>query len=449
MPSLLKKLLVFPPILAAIAIVAFLQNRPLADAQEPPEVRIPARVLTVAPVSLVGTASGFGRVQATRIWSGVAEVEGRLVTYSNSLQPGALVRAGDTLFEIDARDYEIAVAQAQADVQRAEADLRSVTVNAENAAQSLSVELEILKIYKSDMERVQTLVERGSVAAAQLEDANRTFLSQQSVVASLESTLALVEPDTLSAEASLAKARADLESAQRDLARTKVVAPFDARVTERGASLDEYVRAGDVLVALESLLASEVTAAIQPADLARLFGTLSAAELLARAEGIPSTQRFEQIFGSVLSARVVAYYGDDVTATWPARLTRLTGSIEEETGSIGVVVRIENAARPNPELRRPALVNGSFVEVVLTGPRLDDLIALPLTALRYDGTDPYVFVADAADRLARLDVSVGAEFDGQVIISDGVPLGSRVVLSDPRPATVGLLLEPIDVELAE
>ncbi|MEL7415754.1 MAG: biotin/lipoyl-binding protein, partial [Pseudomonadota bacterium] len=211
--SFLKKLLIIPPILLAMLVVWVMQNRPTADAQELEEARVPVRVVTVAPLSLTGSASGFGRVETTRTWSGVAEVEGRLTRYEDTLQPGARVRSGEVLFEIEPRDYEIAVAQAQADVLRSEADLQVIGVNARNTEASLEVERQILEIYLNDRNRIQGLVERGAVAATELETANRTYLTQQSSVTSLEASLAQVEPDTLSAEASLAKAQADLESA--------------------------------------------------------------------------------------------------------------------------------------------------------------------------------------------------------------------------------------------
>ncbi|MEO1423157.1 MAG: efflux RND transporter periplasmic adaptor subunit [Pseudomonadota bacterium] len=442
--SFLNKLLIIPPILLAMLVVWVMQNRPIADAQELEEARVPVRVVTVAPLSLTGSASGFGRVETTRTWSGVAEVEGRLTRYEDTLQPGARVRSGEVLFEIEPRDYEIAVAQAQADVLRSEADLQVIGVNARNTEASLEVERQILEIYLNDRNRIQGLVERGAVAATELETANRTYLTQQSSVTSLEASLAQVEPDTLSAEASLAKAQADLESAERDLARTTVVAPFEGRVTERGASAQQYVRTGDVLVTIENITSSEVEAAFQPTDLGQLLDTVDVAQLLAQPGVITPESIFADVFGTALSAQVIARFGDGLSAAWPAKVTRLTGSIDEATGSVGIVVQVDGAGEPDRTSGRPPLVNGSFVEVVLTGPSVTDQIVIPETALRYQANGTYTFIVDAEDRLARQDVTVGAEFNGKVIISEGLEPGDRVVLSDPRPATLGLLLNPIE-----
>lgn len=408
------------------------------------EVPVPVRVTTVMPTSVSARISGFGRVEATRSWSGIAEVEGRLTRYDDELQVGFVVREGDTLFEIDPRDYQIAVSQAEADVLRAEADLEDVRVNGENTEASLEIERAILEISRAERDRIQGLVDQGAVATTELDSANQTFLSQQSTVTSLEATLALVDPDTLSAEASLAKAEADLESAQRDLARTEVKAPFTGRVTERGASAFEYARVGDVLVTIEDVSASEIEAAFQPTDLARLVGSVDVAEIVGLAGHEPGDTNFQTVFADVLTAEVVAMFGDGTSIAWPAELARITDRIDEVTGAIGIVVRVEGAAFPDPATGRPPLVNGAFVEVVLTGPLIPDARLIPERAIRFEGTAAYVYGVGPDDRLVRLNVELGQSFGNMVHIKYGIDAGTQLVLSNPVPATDGLLLVPLE-----
>jgi len=143
----------------------------------------------------------------------------------------------------------------------------------------------------------------------------------------------------------------------------------------------------------------------------------------------------------------VANYGNGIEARWPATITRITGNIDSETGTIGIVVRVADAGFPDPETRRPALLNGSFVEVVLEGPPLEDQIAVPQSAIRFEGSAPYLLVADSDDRLARRDVSIGAEIDGRYVVMNGLSVGDRVVLSDPRPAANGLLLDLVESDV--
>lgn len=439
-----RSLLAVPPIAAAVLIVGWMNTQPKAQVQTQAEIAVPVRVATLAPQSPTPRASGFGRVVATRTWSGVAEVEGRLTEYPVGLQVGAIVQSGELIAEIDPRDYEIAVAQAQADVLRAQASLEEIEVNADNTRASIDIEAEILDILAADKARIDSLVERGSVATTELETASRSLLSQQSAVNSLNSTLALVTPNTLSSEASLAKAKADLESAERNLARTRIVSPFSGRVTERGASEQQYVRSGEVLLSIEDTRSSEIEAEFQPTDLARLIGRLNVGQLSSLQPQDVTDTSFAQIFGSALKAEVIVQFGDGVSFRWDAQITRIVGQVDEDTGAVGIVVQVDGAGFGDPATQRPPLANGSFVEVQLSAPRSDEIILVPETAIRFEGTSPYVFTVGPDSRLVRKDIVLATAYGNQVHVQDGLEAGTQVVLSNPSPATPGLLLQAVE-----
>ncbi|MDP5086562.1 MAG: hypothetical protein NWQ23_14180, partial [Yoonia sp.] len=78
MRSILTKLLFLPPIAIALVVVNWMNAQPSATAQDRAEVAVPVRSLTVMPEEISAEVEGFGRVETTRTWSGVAEVEGRL-----------------------------------------------------------------------------------------------------------------------------------------------------------------------------------------------------------------------------------------------------------------------------------------------------------------------------------------------------------------------------------
>lgn len=450
MRSILTKLLFLPPIAIALLVVGWMNAQPSVTAQERVEIAMPVRSVTVKPEQIAAQVEGFGRVETTRTWSGVAEVEGRLITYDDALQVGTMVQAGDLLFEIDARDYEITVAQREADVLRAQADIEELKVNAANTEASLEVERQILAIYEADRDRIADLVTGGSVAATQLETANRTFLSQQSAVTSLEASLALVAPDLASAQAALAKAEADLESAERDLARSRVVSPIDGRVTLRGASASEYVRPGDVLITIETVTTVEVEAAFQPAELAQLIGTLDVAQVAGMQAGPLAASDIADTIGRVLRAEVTSQIGGDAAeVSWPATITRITGQIDADTGAIGIVVQVENALDRRGDPRRPPLVSGAFVTVAISGPPISKALLVPERALHHEGDTTFVFLADADHRLRRADVTLGPAFGDRLAITGGLSEGDRVVLSLPSPATEGLLLDVIEDRLRQ
>ena len=439
-----RSLLAVPPIVAAVMIVGWMNTQAKAQVQTQAEIAVPVRVATLVPQSPTPRASGFGRVVATRTWSGVAEVEGRLTQYPDSLQVGAIVQAGALIAEIDPRDYEIAVAQAQADVLRAQASLEEIEVNADNTRASINIEAEIHDNLAADKARIDSLVERGSVATTELETASRSLLSQQSAVNSLNSTLALVTPNTLSSEASLAKAKADLESAERNLARTRIVSPFSGRVTERGASQQQYIRTGEVLLSIEDTRSSEIEAEFQPTDLARLIGRINVGQLSNLQPQDVTDTSFAQLFGSALKAEVIVQFGNGVSFRWDAQITRIVGQVDEDTGAVGIVVQVDGAGFGDPATQRPPLANGSFVEVQLSAPQSDEIILVPETAIRFEGTSPYVFIVGPDSRLVRKDIVLATAYGNQVHVQDGLDAGTQVVLSNPSPATPGLLLQVVE-----
>ena len=72
------------------------------------------------------------------------------------------------------------------------------------------------------------------------------------------------------------------------------------------------------------------------------------------------------------------------------------------------------------------------------------MLLVPERALRYEGDTTYLYVADTDNRLVRRDVITGTVFGDQVEIREGLIDSARVVLSDPSPATLGLLLNLVE-----
>jgi len=440
-----KKLLILPPIVVASLGFIWLQIEAPPQAQDVAETALPVRVLTVAPETFAFTAAGYGRAEAARTWSGVAEVQGRLTVYPDTIQLVALAAQGETVFAIAPRDYVIAVAQAEASVLSAEADLAELDVSEANQSTVLEAEREILDLLTAERDRSAPLVTDGIINQSTLDDQNRALLSQQSVVNNAEAAMSQFAPQRQAAEAALARAEADLERARLDLERAVVTAPFDGRVIERNATLGEYVRAGDVLLTIEDIVYSEVEAAIQPRDLATLIASISDLPRERSREISLASSQVERVLGAFLTAHVAADALTGETVVWPARLTRITGSIDAESGALGVVVAVDDAAFTDAPTERPPLVNGSFVEVVLTGPDIADALFVPRDVVHLDASgQSYVFIADADNRLARRPVAVGPIAGARVLIADGLRPGDRVVLSDVLPAAEGVLLTGVE-----
>jgi len=163
------------------------------------------------------------------------------------------VHAGDLLFTIDARPYEARLAAARAALSLAEADLAAQR-DALGAADAEVSRRMAEEAYAGDyLHRVQTLLPRGFVTTDRVEDAR---MKLRAATASRESaTKERARAEKLLAQvgdlnASVEAARAAVRSAELDVEYCRVVAPFDAYVTNLNIAVGEYAREGQQVFAL-------------------------------------------------------------------------------------------------------------------------------------------------------------------------------------------------------
>lgn len=173
------------------------------------------------------------------------------------------VKAGDELVEIDPSDYETALARARADLAAAQCqfDSAKAQVNVSESkvtqarAQGESAEAENERA-TADLRRYQSVESRAvsktsfDLAQAQARSAAADLQSAQSQVQSAEAQVALSQAGVETANASVKQAQARLRQAELDLSYTKIVAPFDGRITARTVQTGNYVQPGQALFAL-------------------------------------------------------------------------------------------------------------------------------------------------------------------------------------------------------
>lgn len=155
-----------------------------------------------------------------------AEVAGVIAEIAVSV--GQTVRAGEVLARLDDRDYRLAMAQAQAALEAAQARL---------------------KLAEYQLASARTLAAQGS--------ASQDLLNARQA-----------EHDVLRAE--IAARQAALEGAQRDLERTRLRAPFDGVVAARPGQVGERAAAGAPLLRLVQRDGLEVSARLREGDVASL-----------------------------------------------------------------------------------------------------------------------------------------------------------------------------------
>ena len=227
------------------------------------------RLLLMVSVPLVIAAAGAwfwfsgGRYVATDnayveqpMVSLSADVAGRVVEVS--VHDNEKVKAGDTLFAIDAEPYRIALRQADAALATARVNVEQLRVAYGTAKAQLKSAEATLAIRKTALDRQAALANKGLTAEAGLDDVKLAYESAQNAVAlagqqvegavaALAGNPAIATDDHPAVQAALA-AR---DVAARNLEKTTVLAPADGVVSQVGSlNVGQFVAAGTTIASL-------------------------------------------------------------------------------------------------------------------------------------------------------------------------------------------------------
>ncbi len=193
----------------------------------------------MAPSSSRGIVSAHVVQIAPRVSGDVTEV---------MIDDDAVVQAGDPLFSIDRRPFELAVKQAEARLATATQEVSASSASLVAAQAAVTQARTNLDSVRADADRTFRLEERGIASTAQ-GDAARANVSDaeaqlQTAEANLRSARAQLGPEGRDNPAILA-AEAQLEQAQYDLASTTVTAPHFGVVTNVTLSEGQFIGAGN------------------------------------------------------------------------------------------------------------------------------------------------------------------------------------------------------------
>ena len=168
------------------------------------------------------------------------------------VQENAFVQKGTLLLELDDTAYRLAVEQARADLELAEAaasdksrNIQAELANADIAGQQVERARSNLDLASQSLERLRPMAEKGYVSAQQLDDA-RTLkrdaeVSLREALRQQDAAQALVG-DELGAGALVRARRAALAIAEHELAGTRLFAPHDGHVV--GLTTSVFARFG-------------------------------------------------------------------------------------------------------------------------------------------------------------------------------------------------------------
>ncbi len=380
-PSAAKRVIA-PALILTFSVVIFIgliNNQPTlkTTVKEPVPVAVRALDIRLAPMQL--RVSSEGNVQPSVETKLVAQVAGEVIELSSSLVAGGNFSKGDILLKLDPRDYEIALSRSQATLSRAQAEQRFAT---------------------EEITRIRSLYGDELASIAELQSAERL--------------LAVANAASDDAAAAVKRASVDLE-------RTVFTAPFNGRVRAEDVDIGQFLSKGAMIATLYDTDRLQVRLPLADAQLAYLDPSYAQTGMSG-----------EEPANVVLTAN---YAGD--MQSWSAKLLRTEGDISTKSRFLHVIVAVTETLNSNG-VRLPV---GLFVNAVIDGRTVDNLVSIPRSALRPDNS---VMVIDDSDKLHFRDVSVFKLSDNDVLISEGLASGERISISPLQFVVEGMPVTVID-----
>ncbi|EKO3793217.1 efflux RND transporter periplasmic adaptor subunit [Vibrio metschnikovii] len=410
--------------MGVVLLVFFVVNSQTPERSDTPPVPTAVAVIEAQPLAFRLEARGHGVAGPAETWQAVANVSGRVVARHPNLESGTLLREGTLLLALDPSRYELAIAEAEAELTQLEAEEA-------NTRRLLDLERQALDLAEQELTRIERLAATGAVSTSQRDAQRRSTVGQRQAVATLENTLAVLPAQRERASVRLAQAR-------RDLADTRFEAPYDLRLGEVDVELHHFVGAGQRLFEADSLAAAEVEARLPFSMVRRLLGSVAPVELE------PGTLDLsERIDLDSIDAELELVGAPGVS--WKGRVVRVANGLDPATRAVRVVVRVEEPWRDAWPPDHPPLQRDMYTRVRLSAPSPEPQLLVPASAL-HQGE---LYLADEQDRLVRRAVSVVFKQGDLAVIESGLTPGERVVLDDLQPAIEGMALSVRRDEAAE
>lgn len=324
-----------------------------------------------------------GNTAAVNTTTLVARVQGfiQAIKYND----GDLVKAGDVLFVIEQKPYQLSLEQAEAGQASAQADTKKA---------------------EADYARQVDLAAKNIASQATLDQA------------------------TASKDAAIAKqtqSEVDIEQAKLNLSYTEVKAPFDGIVTAREVSLGQLVGAGGptTLATIVELNPIYVNFAISETDVQDIRSSM-------RAQGLTR----EDMKKIPIEVGLQSEQGYPHKGT----LDYAAPTITAATGTLLVRGVLPNENR--------SLLPGYFVRVRVPRAEQPNMLLVPDRVVGSDQSGRYVLIANKDNDLEQRKVVLGQQVGDLRVIDKGLQPDDRVVISGLMSVIPGQKIDPVAKTIA-
>lgn len=389
---------------AGYQVSSMISDQPAPVERQPRERSFTVSVVEPVPQSVQTHLKTYGEIVAARSIDIRSQVAGEVVEVSDNLKVGAAVGEGEVLLRVDSFEYDGQVTLARANLADAQLALSEARSARELEGSALEFARTQLAADERDLERANTLMDRGSATRQTVEQLELTVAERRQAVAQHQSSLVGLEAEIQRRQAAIEASRWSLDQALRAQANTLVKAPFAGIVTAENVDLASVVANNETLVSM-----------YETASLNARF--------------VVSDQQYGQLMRMGLVGRPVqvVWQIEPEPLVVDGAIDRAGAQVDAASGGVEMFAALDS-------VQSTAIRPGTFVEVSVAGPRFEGVLRLPETAV-YGGDHIFV-VRDG--RMARIDAEVLGREGEDVIVRADIPEGEPVITTRLAQAGEGL-----------
>ena len=382
----------------------FFFSQPQAESKPIAERIFYVETLRPQPQDVQPIIKTFGSVRASRTAEIRSMVQGRVIFLSERFQNGHFVEKGTKLVGIDSSDFESALSDRRAELDRDEAiftELEGELAWERRLKVGVGHQLELV-----DQERIRAreLLGQGLLSKKAFDDAESEFLKIEQARMQHEQTVSRLDSRIEQQTAVLVIAKTAVRDAQRDLEDTNIYAPFSGHISGVGLGLGQRVAVGEGVGRLLSSTELEVMFDLPESDFSRILSEPSTGS------NLPT----ESLIGKPLK---ILWRLGGLVRTFGAELSRIGSEIDPSVGGIQIYAALES------EAYLEGIRAGAFVEVEMVDQIYKNVFKLPVSALSNE--DTLYLIVDG--RLKKFNVKVLRIVDSDMLIHAMLPNDAVVV----------------------
>ena len=304
---------------------------------------------------------------------------------------GDHVTKGQVLVQILPIEYELAVSQAQAQLDQARAKLGLATGQAElsDPTQAASVKKAAADLANTEQKfrRTAELTQQGVLP-------KQTYDEDEANYNAAKAAYDLALQDVTNMQAAIRQDEAALNLARKKLQDTSIRAPFDGFIKERDVTVGQYLK----------------TATPTPT-----FGIVNIDPMRARLK-VPEKMAAWVSVGQPIEVSVEAF----PDRTFKGKIWRINPSVDAATRTFDVEGLVEN----HQSLLKP----GFFIKSSILTSKVEKVLVIPRRSMSYAYGIYKVYVVNG-NKLKEIEVKIGDQSGEDVEILEGVKEGDRLAIA--------------------